>query len=97
MNYTEIAEFEWDTAKSEACLKSRGFDFAYILNAFFDPKAIIRPDKRWDYGEDRYSLIAKKSDRVFVVIYTLRNDAIRIISARKANLREIKLYENHTH
>lgn len=34
--------------------------------------------------------------RVFVVVYTPRHDAIRIISARKANQREVKHYEDST-
>ena len=28
--------FEWDEAKSEACFAQRGFDFAYVLQAFLD-------------------------------------------------------------
>ena len=35
--------------------------------------------------------------RLFVLVYTPRHDALRIISARKANQREVKHYENHTH
>jgi uncharacterized DUF497 family protein len=34
--------------------------------------------------------------RIFVVVYTPRNAAIRIISARKANQREVGYYENCT-
>lgn len=34
--------------------------------------------------------------RLFVVVYTQRHDAIRIISARKANPREVKSYEDST-
>jgi len=34
--------------------------------------------------------------RLFVVVYTPRHDAIRIVSARKANQREVKHYENST-
>jgi uncharacterized DUF497 family protein len=34
--------------------------------------------------------------RVFVVVYTIRSSAIRIISARKANQREVKDYEGYT-
>ncbi len=30
-------EFEWDDAKSDACFKQRGFDFAYVLHCFLDP------------------------------------------------------------
>jgi uncharacterized DUF497 family protein len=32
--------------------------------------------------------------RLFVVVYTPRHEIIRIISARKANQREVKHYEN---
>ena len=87
-------KFEWDDHKSEVCFDQRGFDFAYVLKAFLDPDRLIRKDTRWNYGEDRYQLLASIDQRVFFVVYTLRGTAIRIISARKANQREIKSYEN---
>ena len=89
--------FEWDEAKSEACFQDRGFDFAYAASAFADPNRIVRQDVRFGYGEDRYQLIGRIGGRLFVVVYTLRHDAIRIISARKANAREVKRYENRSH
>jgi uncharacterized DUF497 family protein len=46
-------EFEWDEAKSDACLEARGFDFAYAASAFADPNRMIRRDNRYGYGEDR--------------------------------------------
>jgi len=89
-------EFEWDENKSERCFIERGFDFAYAIRAFFDPDRIVQKDNRYDYGETRYQLTGKIEGRVFVVIYTLRNNAMRIISARKANKREVKSYEDTT-
>jgi len=87
-------EFEWDETKNERCLRDRGFDFAYAVRAFFDPDRIICPDTRYFYGENRYQLMGMIDNRLFVVIYTYRSNVIRIISARKANSREIKLYES---
>ena len=87
-------EFEWDDAKSRACFVQRGFDFAYVVRAFLDPNRIVDPDRRWDYGEDRYRLLGAIDGRVFVVIYTMRDSAIRIISARKANSKEAGEYEH---
>lgn len=87
-------EFEWDPAKSDACSAERGFDFAYVLRAFMDADRLIRKDARWDYGEDRYQLIGAIDRRVFFVVYTIRGKIIRIISARKANKREVNDYEN---
>lgn len=88
-------KFEWDADKSDKCFEERGFDFAYALRAFIDPNRIIRKDTRWSYGEDRYQLLGAIERRVFVMVYTIRSSAIRIISARKANQREVTDYENY--
>ena len=88
-------QFEWDDAKSDACFIYRGFDFTYALHAFFDDGRVVTRNRRWDYGEDRYRLLGAIEDRVFVLIYMVRGSAIRIISARKANRKEIQEYEYH--
>lgn len=88
-------EFEWDDAKSDACFTQRGFDFAYAIRAFLDPNRMTSRDYRWDYGEDRYRLLGEIEGRVFVVIFTVRNATIRIISARKANKREGQEYDKN--
>lgn len=90
-------EFEWDEAKSEACFRERGFDFAYAAQAFFDPERLIQADLRYAYGEDRYQLMGQIAQRLFVVVYVHRAGVVRIISARKANQREIRHYDHRTH
>jgi uncharacterized protein len=89
--------FQWDEDKSNACFRVRGFGFAYAASAFADPKRIIRQDSRFSYGEERYQLIGRIGGRLYVLVYTPRHDEIRIISARKANLREMRHYENRSH
>jgi uncharacterized DUF497 family protein len=88
--------FEWDESKNDACFADRGLDFRYAIRAFFDPNRMIQADTRHSYGEERYQLMGKIEQRVFVVVYTLRRDVIRIISARKANQRETKRYEDNS-
>ena len=85
-------EFEWDEAKSERCRRERGFSFADMLPAFSDPERMIEPDRRYEYGEERFRLYGRIEGRLFVVVYTVRSETIRIISARKANKRERKRY-----
>ena len=41
-------------------------------------------------------LLGAVEGRVFAVIYTMRDATIRIISARKANRREVREYEQNT-
>ena len=85
-------EFEWDEAKSEQCHRERGFSFAFVVPAFADPHRRVERDERWDYGEVRYRLYGRIGGRLFVVAYTTRGRAVRIISARKANARERRRY-----
>jgi hypothetical protein len=96
MAYSWPMHFEWDETKSEACFRERGFDFAYAANAFFDPHRSVHADRRREYGEDRFRLIGRIEERVFVVVFTPRARALRIISARKANAREVRHYEDST-
>lgn len=90
-------EFERDEGKSGDCFTHRGFDFRYAVRAFFDPDRFVRQDRRWDCGEDRYRLLGAIEERVFVVIYTMRGPAMRIVSARKANGREVRECEQNAH
>jgi len=97
LDYTGGMKFEWDEAKSDACFKTRGFDFEYAAFAFADPDRWITQDTRRSYGEERYQLTGRIAGRLFVLVYTPRHEALRIISARKANQREKQHYENRSH
>jgi uncharacterized DUF497 family protein len=85
-------EFEWDQAKSEATLESRGFDFRFVTYVFFDPYRVESEDRRRKYRERRVLTIGEIDGRIFVVVYTLRGERIRIISARRANESEVGTY-----
>ena len=97
MDLHNAVEFEWDDAKSDACFTHRGFGFSYAIRAFLDDDRIVDRDHRWNYGEGRYRLVGVIEGRVSVVIYTMRGSATRIISARKANGREVREHERNTH
>ena len=97
MAYTIRIELESDDAENTACFTCRGFDFASAVRAFFDPRRVVAQDRCRDYGEDRVRLLGMIDGRAYVVIYTVRVSVIRIISARKANKREIANYEYNAH
>ena len=87
---------EWDLAKSNSCQISRNFDFAYVVSIFKDPTLLVEHDQRWDYGEERFRALGLIDKKVFAVVFTRRFRAIRIISARRANSREVKRYEKNS-
>ena len=95
MSYYWANAFEWDAHKSQKCFEERGFDFAYASRAFDDPHQVQKVDVRWDYGERRFQIMGRIDGRLYVVIFADRISKRPIISARKANLREVWVYENH--
>lgn len=88
-------DFIWDNNKSQDCFDTRGFDFDYASKVFFDPNRCQWEDNQSDYGEVRYKTIGMIDERLFTVVFTLRDSNIRIISAWKANDREIRKYGNN--
>jgi uncharacterized DUF497 family protein len=90
--YIQTVQFEWDDAKSDVCFAKRGFDFAYAVQVFLDPDRLVEADNRFDYGEPRYRVLGQIEGRVFLVVYTPRGETFRLISARKANAKEVAHY-----
>lgn len=86
-------KFEWDEDKSDATRRDRGFGFEDVAAAFLDADRFTIPDDRKDYGEDRWLTFGEIEGRLFAVAYTMRGEAIRIVSARKANKRERRHYD----
>ena len=83
--------FEWDENKNILNQSKHGIDFNHIPNAFDSPM-IIKRDERENYGEDRLIGIGKIMNIIIVIVWTKRDDKIRIISARLANNKERKIY-----
>jgi len=82
------AKFEWDLAKASDNYVKHGVSFDLATLAFKDPFGIERADDREDYGEDRLILIGAAEGTLLTVVFTERNDRIRIISARRSTKRE---------
>jgi uncharacterized DUF497 family protein len=85
-------EFEWDAVKAARNEVDHGVTFEMARDVFKDPFAIELLDAREDYGEDRYVIIGMVSNRLLFVAYTMRGEAIRIISARGAEPHESRQY-----
>lgn len=85
----------FDPAKDEANIRQRGISFE-AAGSFDFNTALIWKDMRMKYGEDRYCAIGYIDERLYVLVFTPRDDAMRVISLRKANKREVKRYEQET-
>lgn len=83
--------FDWDSDKNLSNISKHSIDFKDIPKVF-ENEMLIKKDLRQDYGEDRLIGLGILLDLVIVVVWTLRNNKIRIISARQANKNEREIY-----
>jgi len=87
-------EFEWNLDKAKQNLKKHKVSFPIAATVFLDQQRIERSDNRDDYGEDRWIVIGKiEGETCLVVVYAMRGDSIRLISARKAEKHEEDQYQ----
>ena len=85
-------KYQWDKNKSASNLQKHGIEFADAVSVFSDELAITIPENRFD--EERFVTIGTDIfGRISVIVFTWRSEEIRLISARLAERRERKQYE----
>jgi uncharacterized protein len=89
-------DFEWDEAKATANFQKHGVSFVKAVAVFDDGNRVTTEDVRYQYDEPRFTAYGLIQGRLHVVVFTNRADAVRLISARKANKRELKKHGNRT-
>lgn len=84
-------EFEWNEEKNKSNFDKHKISFE-LISLVFNDTLIFEQDTRHNYDEVRFIGFGLIQNRCINVVYTKRNDKIRIISGRKANDRETKKY-----
>lgn len=88
-------QYEWDPEKSITNNQKHAILFSEAVTVFEDDYSLTIEDERQE--EQRYVTVGMDSKgRILVVVYTFREQTIRIISARKATAREESEYEANT-
>jgi uncharacterized DUF497 family protein len=86
--------FTFDPAKNARNIAERGRSFELAVELEWGT-ALSVEDPRRDYGETRLRVLALLHGRLHAVVVTPREDELRVISFRKANRREERLYEQY--
>lgn len=94
-------QFEWDAQKNQTNIIKHGISFQEAQEVFNDPKLLTYVDDRFNYDEIRelsigQLLLSEQLVIVVLVVHTDRNGIIRIISARRANKKERRKYEQQS-
>jgi uncharacterized DUF497 family protein len=85
-------DVEYDPAKAASNLKKHGVSFDEAATALLDSVALAIEDPDAE-GERRWVLIGMSNKaRLLTVVYALRHQRIRLISARDSTKRETRTY-----
>ncbi len=94
--YPEVSGFDWDDGNRNKNLKHAVQNWE-CEQIFFNEPLVVLDDPKHSLAEDRFAAFGRTdSGRLLVVIYTLRSQRIRVISARDMNKKELQFYENTT-
>ena len=85
-------DFEWDATKAEINERKHGIPFEVAVRVFDDSERIERMDS--STPEERWATTGLIDGIEIYVVYAVRGEAIRIISARKGNRNEREEYWN---
>lgn len=85
-------EIEFDPRKDQVNQNQHGISLAQAKSFEWDT-ALIAADTRKVYNEERHVAHGFIAGRLYCLVFTVRGDALRVISLRKANQREVNSYE----
>ena len=86
--------FEYDSSKSLSNEKKHGIQFETAKKVWDDRNALVAKSKNI-IDEDRWIIVGKINDKIWSIIFMIRRNKIRIISARRARKEEVKQYEKN--
>ncbi len=84
-------EFEFDPAKSAANKAKHGIDFVEAQALWADDGLVEAPIPSKD--EPRFLVISRLEGKHWTAVCTVRGDAVRIISVRRARKTEVMFYD----
>ena len=87
--------FEWDEGNKNKNGIKHGVDHREIEELFFNKPIFFFKDEKHSQVEERYVALGRTDKRrLLTIVFTIRNDLIRVISARPMSKRDRKVYEH---
>jgi len=85
-------DFDWDDAKAASNLAKHSVSFPFAARMFLDADMIDIDASKPEDDEVRRKAVGMIEGRLFTLVYTTRDGVTRIISARRSNAKEGRLY-----
>jgi uncharacterized DUF497 family protein len=86
--------FEWDKGNIDKNWEKHRVAYVECEELLLNGRFIVNKDTVHSANEDRYRVLGRTDDgRILFLVFTVRGDKIRVITARDANKKERKAYE----
>lgn len=94
-SFSHITGFDWDKGNSEKNWKKHQVKQTEIEEAFFNEPNFVNLDINHSDIESRFILLGRStSEKLLFIVFTIRKEKIRVISARSMSRKERNIYEN---
>jgi uncharacterized protein len=97
IDFDSIVGFDWDDGNKQKNWEKHQVDFRECEEVFFNQPLLIKEDSKHSSQEKRFYVLGRSDiGRTLFLVFTLRNNKIRVISARDQSKKEKKIYEQQT-
>ncbi|HHT9116663.1 MAG: hypothetical protein A3K50_09880 [Planctomycetes bacterium RIFOXYD12_FULL_42_12] len=91
---SNLKGFDWDEGNITKNWEKHDVAHIECEEVFFNDPLVVKKDEPHSIAEPRYYVLGKTNGRrLLFLVFTVRNNKIRVISARDMNKKERKLYE----
>lgn len=96
LDLSKTTAFEWDQGNVSKSYKKHGVTIQETEKLFLDEDLLLLEDIKHSQKEARFIAIGKTRNEILFAAFALRQNKIRVISARPASKKERKQYEEKT-
>jgi hypothetical protein len=95
-DFSKCTGFEWDRANSEKNWRKHKVTPFESEQIFFNQPLIAAPDDSHSHAEARFYVLGRTdAERLLFVVFTIRRNLIRVITARDMSRAEREVYRSH--
>ena len=93
-DFDSLVGFDWDEGNKQKNWEKHQVDYTECEEVFFNKPSLIGDDTNHSFQEQRYYVLGRTDiGRTLFLVFTVRNNKIRVISARDQSKKERKIYE----
>lgn len=96
IDFSKHAGFEWDKANVEKIWKKHKVSPFECEQVFFNQPLVVVPDEEHSQAEDRFYVLGRTdADRRLFLVFTVRKNLVRVVSARNMSRAEREAYKSY--